>query len=90
MIPLLLLLPAFYCGGKVIGNYLEYKRAEIAGRPLREQQAQHAKELEAFKQAQAEKLAADNARTAEQCRRITEVLKALPPEYWEARKAYAQ
>lgn len=47
LVPLLLLLPAVYCGGKLAGNCLEKTIAANRDRPLLELQAQQAKELEA-------------------------------------------
>ena len=47
MIPLLLLLPAFYCGGKLAGNCLENTIAANRDKRLRELQAQQAVEMAA-------------------------------------------
>jgi hypothetical protein len=90
LLGLLLLIPVFFVAGKLAGNYLDDAMSANRDKPLLELQAQQEKEFAEFKQRQAEKLAADNERTAEQCRILTEGVKALPPEYWQARQREAE
>jgi hypothetical protein len=86
LVPLLLLFPAFYCGGKLARNYLEDTITANRDKPLLALQAQQEKEFELFKQRQAKKLAADNERTAEQCRSILAALNEVHPDYWKGQK----
>jgi hypothetical protein len=75
LLGLLVLIPVFVVAGKLAGSSLDSMTAANRDKPLLELQAQHAKEFAEFQHRQAEKLAADNERTAEQCRLLTEAVR---------------